>query len=93
MEEKIAKLEKQVRILTTLLMLLVLAVFLLLITRNQPEQEGGIIRVKGIIVEDSAGHERILRGVLDGKDGNETIILVVDDADSVPRFFIKNSNK
>jgi hypothetical protein len=93
MEEKIAKLEKQVRILSTLLMLLVLAVFLLLITRNQPEPEGGIIRVKGIIVEDSAGRERILRGVLDGKDGNETIILVVDDADSVPRFFIKNSIK
>ena len=62
MEEKIAKLEKQVRILTTLLMLLVLAVFMLLITRNQPENTKGILRVKGIIVEDSAGHERILIG-------------------------------
>lgn len=62
MEEKIAKLEKQIRILTGLLMLLVVAVFMLLVTRNPEAKVNGVLRVKGLIVEDSAGHERILIG-------------------------------
>jgi len=62
MEEKIHKLEKQVKALAGLSMILLVAVVLALVANPSKVDDKGILRVKGIIVEDSAGHERILIG-------------------------------
>lgn len=62
MEDKIKKLEKQVKTLTGLSMLLLVAVVLSIVIVPSRVDDDDILRVKGIIVEDEAGRERILIG-------------------------------
>ena len=62
MEERIKKLERQVKALAGLSVMLLLGGILVLISNQPVSSEGGILRVKGIVVEDSAGRERILIG-------------------------------
>jgi hypothetical protein len=62
MEEKLNRLRIQVRALAFLSLILLITVVVSLFARTSKPDGSGILRVRGIVVEDSAGRERILIG-------------------------------
>jgi len=65
MEEKLKKLEKQVKILTGLCMILMVGVVLAIIANPSRIDDVGVLRVKGIVVEDSVGKGKVVIGAPD----------------------------